>query len=234
MLLALLLVAAPPSIAVLDVRTGPGVDPALGPFLAQVLASEVQARTGAAPLVSADITAMLGFERNKRMLGCSDDESSECVAEIAGALGVAEVLASSVALASGRYLVSASLLDSRHARPLKRATESAAVDPDALAQAMRRAAWQIFGGPEPVAPQLQGPSRRTWAMAAGGAALVLAGAGAVVGANALSQAQAGSGTARPRAHLADILFGAALLTAGAGAYLWFGASPSGAAVGGRW
>ncbi|MCA1826926.1 MAG: hypothetical protein ABR567_15605 [Myxococcales bacterium] len=224
MLLALVL-AATPKIAVLDARTGPGVDPALGPYLAQVLAKEVESRTGAAPLLSADVTAMLGFERNKRMLGCSE-EDSECLAEITGALGVAQVLASSVAISSGRYLVSISLLDSRHARPLKRTAESAPVDHDALVLVVRRSAWQIFGGPEPAAiapaePRSSGPSRRTLALVAGGGALLLAGTGAIVGANALSQARDNSPTALSRAHLADALFGTALVLAGTGAYLWF-------------
>lgn len=224
----LLLVAAGPSIAVLDARTGPGVDPGLGPYLAQVAAKEVQARTGAAPLVSADVTAMLGFERNKRMLGCSDEDSA-CVAEIAGALGVAQVLATSVALSGGRYLVSMSLLDSRHARPLKRTALSAPMDPEALVETVRRSAWEIFGGPEPAPPV---SARKTWALVAGGGALVLAGAGAIVGANALSDARANSPVAKPRAHLADILFACALLAGGTGAYLWF--SDHGAGVGGRW
>ena len=225
LLVALVLLAAPPKIAVLDARTGPGVDPAMGPYLAQILAKEVQSRTGAAPLLSADVTAMLGFERNKRMLGCSE-EDSQCLAEITGALGVQEVLASSVAMAGGRYLVSMSLLDPRHARPLKRTAESAPVDHEALLQVVRRSAWEIFGGPEPVsiaaaapAPSWR-PTRRTWAAVAGG--------GALAGANALSQAQAGSPTARPRAHLADALFAAALLAAGAGAYLWFAGGPQAA------
>ena len=81
--------------------------PALGPYLAQILAKEVADRTGAAPLVSADVTAMLGFERNKRMLGCSE-EDSQCLAEITGALGVDQVLASSLALSGGRYLLTGS------------------------------------------------------------------------------------------------------------------------------
>jgi hypothetical protein len=38
-----LLVAVSPSIAVLDVRTGVGVDPSLGPYLAQVLAQSLSA-----------------------------------------------------------------------------------------------------------------------------------------------------------------------------------------------
>jgi hypothetical protein len=229
MLLALLLLAAPLKIAVLDARTGPGVDPALGPYLAQILAQEVQSRTGAAPLLSADVTAMLGFERNKRMLGCTEEDSA-CLAEITGALGVQEVLASSVAIAGGRYLVSMSLLDPRHARPLKRTAESAPIDHDALLLVVRRSAWEIFGGPEPVivAPAQTTawrPTRRTWALVAGGGALALGGAGAIVGANALSQAHAGSPTALSRAHLADALFGVAVLAAGAGAYLWFTGSP---------
>jgi len=233
MLLALLLAAAP-KIAVLDARTGPGVDPALGPYLAQVLAKEVESRTGASPLLSADVTAMLGFERNKRMLGCSE-EDSECLAEITGALGVAEVLASSVAIAGGRYLVSMSLLDPRRARPLKRTAESAPLDQDALVDVVRRSAWQMFGGPEPAvaapAPAASWrPARRTWALAAGGGAIALAGIGAIVGANALSQAHDGSPTALPRAHVADALFAAAVVAAGAGAYLWFSSPAATVAV----
>ena len=236
MLLALLFAAGTPAIAVLDARAGPGVDPSLGPYLAQVLASEVQSRTGVAPLSSADITAMLGFERNKKLLGCDDEESSECIAEITGALGVAQVLASSVAIANGRYLVSVSLLDSRHARPLKRAAESSALDQDALVHAVKRAAWEIFGGAEPpaVAAPAQatstGPSRRTWAMVAGGGAVLLAGAGIVVGASALSQAKEASPDALSRAHVADALYATAIAAAGLGAYLWFTAPGATVAV----
>jgi hypothetical protein len=252
LLCTLLAAAAPPKIAVLDVRTGPGVDPSLGPYLAQVLAQEVADRTGTAPLVSADVTAMLGFERNKRMLGCSE-EDSQCLAEITGALGVQEVLATSVALSGGKYLVALSLLDARRARPLKRTAQSVPVDHEALVLLVRRSAWEIFGGapPQGLAPAApaavtaagpaswSGPSRRTWALIAEGGAVALAGAGAIVGARALSAARDGnSGTARPRAHLADILFGSAALAAGAGAYLWFSAAPApgGAAVtaGGAW
>ena len=239
MFLLALLLAAPTSIAVLDVRIGAGVDPGLGPYLAQVLAQEVEARTHAAPLVSADVTAMLGFERNKRMLGCGD-EDMQCLAEITGALGVQQVLASSLAIAGGRYLVSLSLLDARRARPIKRTAETAPLDNDALVRVVRRSAWQVFGGVEPAAEIAApapaatgaGPSRRTWALVAGGSAVVLLGTGAVVGATALSAARSGnSATARPRAHLADILFGAALIAGGAGAYLWFFGHPAAAVAG---
>ncbi len=62
--------------------------------------------------------------------------------------------------------------------------------------------------------------------------MALAATGAIVGANALSAAHAGnSAAAKPRAHIADILFGVALVAAGAGTYLWFSAAPAQPAVG---
>ncbi len=238
MLLALL-IAAGPSIAVLDVRTGAGVDPSLAPYLTQVLAQEVEARTHNAPLVSADVTAMLGFERNKRMLGCSE-EDSQCLAEITGALGVQNVLATSLAVAGGKYLLSLSLLDARRARPLKRSAQAVAFDNDALVAAVRHGAWEIFGGKEPVptalvAPAPAGPtlpSRRTVAWITGGTAIALAGVGTWAGITALSAANDGnSATARPRSHLADIMFGTALLAGGAATWLWFTSRPAAVAAG---
>lgn len=228
-----LLLAAAARIAVLDVRVGAGVDPSLSPWLAQVLARETADRGGAQPLVSSDIAAMLGFERNKQMLGCNEDDSS-CLAEITGALGVDQVLSSSVSIANGRYLVALSLLDSRRARPLKRSAQSAPRDDEQLLYAVRRAAWEIFGGAEPPAPAPPPmPARRKWALVAASGAAVLAAGGAVAGANALSAAREGnSAVARPRAHLADILFVCALGAAAGGAFLWFGGS--GAGVGGAW
>src|SRR5258706_7240718 len=183
MLLALL-IAAGPSIAVLDVRTGAGVDPSLAPYLTQVLAQEVEARTHNAPLVSADVTAMLGFERNKRMLGCSE-EDSQCLAEITGALGVQNVLATSLAVAGGKYLLSLSLLDARRARPLKRSAQAVAFDNHALVAAVRHGAWEIFCGEEPgptpvVAPAAAGPPpppRRPRALVTGSTAIPLPGGG---------------------------------------------------------
>jgi hypothetical protein len=233
LLLIGLLLSAAPKIAVLDVRTGAGVDPALGPYLAQVLAKEVADRTGASPLVSADVTAMLGFERNKRMLGCSE-EDSQCLAEITGALGVEQVLASSVSVSSGRYLLAMSLLDSRKARPIKRAAQSAPQEEEELVRAVRRSAWEIFGGAEPVPPKPERKplGRRGWAVISGAGGLAFAIAGGVLGATALSAAKSGdAGTARPRAHIADAFFGAAAICAGVGVYLWFSDKPALASAG---
>ena len=169
LLLALLLAAgpsgtaapapAPPSkavakVAVLDVRAGPKVDAALSPYLTQVLASEVAARTGTAPLVSADIRALLGFEKARRSLGC-DDDGSACIAEIGGALGVDEVVHTSLLLSESagqesRYLLTSTRLDAHKARPLARDAQSIpSGDGAALELAVRRAAFRMFGGNDP-------------------------------------------------------------------------------------
>ena len=219
--MALVLLAAVPKIAVLDVRTGPGVDAALAPYLTQIIAKEVADRTGAAPLVSADIAAMLGFEKKKQMLGCSEEDSS-CLAEITGALGVQRVVATSVSTSGGRYLVTMSLIDSQKARPLARDAESSPLDDDDLVKALRWSAYRVFGGAPPTAPLSPPPppwTRRSWSWVAAGGALALAAGGAILGATALSAAKSGDTGARPRAHVADALVAGAAVCTGAAIYL---------------
>ena len=169
LVLALLLVAAPapaPKVAVLDVRSGPKVDAALSPYLTQVLAAEVASRTGSTPLVRADIQALLGFEKTRRSMGC-DDEGGSCIAEVAGALGVDEVvhatlLVSETAGTPDRYLFTATRLDAHKARPIARDAQSVPFgDSAALEHAVRRAAFRLFGGRdpgEPPAPKTPAPA----------------------------------------------------------------------------
>ena len=220
--------AAAARLAVLDVHTGAGVDPALGAYLTQVVASEVAARTGSAPLVSADVTAMLGFEKKKQMLGCSEEDSG-CLAEITSALGVTRVVVTSVAASGGRYLVAMSLLDSQHAKPLARAAESSPRDDDELVKALRFSAWRLFGGALPAEPSRPWTRRNSAVVLSAGALALLAG-GLLAGGTALSAARRGdAGTARPRAHIADALFVGAGLCAGASVYLWTSGRPAVAA-----
>ena len=247
-LLALLLAAgpaaAPKKIAVLDVRAGPKVDPSLGPYLTQVMAAEVAARTGTSPLVSADIKALLGFEKTRRSLGC-DDEGGACIAELAGALGVDEVVNVQLLTSDGpdgkpdRYLLTTTRLDAHKAVPVARDAQSIPFgDNAALEAAVRRAAVHLYGGPAAAQPKDAGATRPpapaeatsasappahrtvTWVAAAGTAALV-AGAG-VTGAAALSSANAGNASARTTAHAADGLWAAAALCAGLTVWLWLG------------
>lgn len=244
-------------LAVMDVRLSAEVESAYGPFLTQVLAGEVADRRGLAPLVSADIRALLGFEKTRQNLGC-DENSESCMAELAGALGVDEVVHASVAVAGTQYLITVTRLDAHKALPLGRFAASTPREQAALVHAMRVAAWKLFGGAEPaipaapapvtaapatpVAPTETAPSaateapretsnvRRTWAIVATAGAAGLAATGAGFGLVALHAANENdSATARPRAHAADIFFASAVLTSAAAVWLWLGVSDTSAA-----
>jgi hypothetical protein len=240
---------APVRVVVLDVKVGPDVPAALGPYLTQVLAGRVAERSGVKPLVSEDVRALLGFEQTRIKLGCDSDQ---CLAEIAGALGAGLVVNTNVAATGSRYLVTASLLDTRKAEPVARAAEMAEQNDGALVKAVEAAADHLFAAldllaqpskagqqqarqerrlpapPEAVAAPRASSSRRTWAWVSGGGAVALAAGGVVLGASALSKAHDGDTSARSQAHLADALYlGSAALT-GLTLWLWLGGDDSSA------
>lgn len=212
--------AAGPRTAVMDVHLGAGVEGSLGAYLTQVLASEVAERSGAQPVVSADLTAMLGLEKQRELLGC--EGSDACAAEIAGALGADRIVSASVAAAGANYLVTASLLDGAHARPIARATRMCAKDNAAVEVALRAVAAQLYAAPPAPEAKSAPLARGTWAALAGGVAAALVGGGAWAGTTAMSEAQANDADAALlRAHLADGLYAGALVALGAAGFLWF-------------
>lgn len=119
--------AAPPArkkakarIAVLDVRTG-ALDPKTFEGLSGLIASELAARAPAVQVIgSGDIRAMVGFEREKQLMGCSE---SSCLAEIGGALGVEYMLTTDCGKTGGTWLINMVLIDVGRARPLKRLSQ---------------------------------------------------------------------------------------------------------------
>ena len=238
----------------MDVHLDAQIDAALGPYLTQLLASEVGELRGVPPLVSTDIRALLGFQETKRKMGC-DEESERCIAELAGAMGVDEVVQASVSVAGNQYLVSAVRIDAHHAQPLARYADSVAKAQALLVRSMRAAAAKLFADASSVAiangssrsatsgnsatsaapvqgapivatdARSSGISRRQWALITGSTGVILAGIGAGFGIAALNAVNASphSDSALARAHTADILYGAAALSAGAALWLWLGA-----------
>lgn len=63
-------------------------------------------------LGQSDITVMLGLERQRQLLGCSDDASS-CMAEIGGALNATWILTGALGRVGKRYRIDLKLIDSR-------------------------------------------------------------------------------------------------------------------------
>ena len=92
---ALLLCAAPVKVAVPGF-TVVGMNVALADAWGDRFVTLLGRDGGLKVISSKDIAQVLGFERQKQLLGCSDDQSS-CLAELAGALGVDAILSGTFA-----------------------------------------------------------------------------------------------------------------------------------------
>ena len=102
-LVPILLMAAPLNVASTDWAFS-GIDKTLasaleGRFLKLLNDRKIQV------VSSKDVAATLGLERQRQLVGCSA-ESSSCLAELAGALGVSALLSATVARAGSNFVVS--------------------------------------------------------------------------------------------------------------------------------
>lgn len=134
-----------------------------------------------------EIQAVLGIERQRQLLGCSDEAA--CVTDIASALGVDGVLTGAVAKVGSAYQLNVKVIDSKNGAGLSVASVSAANDTellDEMGRAARAMAKELFGklDREPVGGTAQKDAsagwvrRRAWIPAVAG--VVLAGGGAVL------------------------------------------------------
>ncbi len=178
-LLALLL-AAQPSVAVQDLVHPEGAS-GEGALLTGVFASNLRSRS-LRVLASEEIASVLGFERQRQLLGCSD---VNCTVELAGALGVDAITITRLGRVGSQQLIISKVISSKSGEVLAEATESV-TRPEQLSGALAHLAWQlavalrsrwpeVTPGPE---PSLDGGRRLNLAGA------VIAGAGvaaAVVG-----------------------------------------------------
>ncbi len=189
----------------------------------------------------AQIGAILGLERQKQLLGCSD--STSCVLELTNALGADALVVGSVGLVGESFQVDVKITSSRDGSTL--ASSSGRVQgEEALLDELGRAADAI-ALKLTVAPKAEGGGGgKTGAIVAGVAALLFAGGGAFLGLQAQNNAtivrqEAPGGdrgaftTAQTalkwQAPAADGLFGASVIAAGAAIVLAVTSSSSSAA-----
>jgi TolB-like protein len=143
-------------IAVMDVRNVQGVAEGTSTILSDIIVSEV-AKARFEVISKSDIAAMVGFEKEKQMLGCSDD--SKCLAEIGGALGVDYMLTGQVGQIGTRYRISLLLVDSKKAKVAARSAQFCDRNEDALAAAAQATVTEILAAvPRPEAPAPQAPA----------------------------------------------------------------------------
>jgi TolB-like protein len=89
-----------------------------------------------------DIASMIGFEQQKKVLGCVEDSS--CLAEIGGALGVDYVLIGSLGRLGTLYRVDLKVVDTKKARVLGRFGESVTNEEEKLVAAVQKGVRQLL------------------------------------------------------------------------------------------
>jgi TolB-like protein len=185
-------------IAVMEIRAL-GADTHMTDLLSEVALTEVGAMDRVEVIGRSDIDSMLGFEKQKQMLGCSEEAS--CVAEIGGALGVEYVIVGSLGRIGALYRLDMKLVETSRGRVRARTGESVDGREEKLVASVQRAVHRLVDPivmtgpagqpppptlaaptpapvPEPVsepAPK-KGSSRKTWGWTVGGV-----GAAALVG-----------------------------------------------------
>ncbi len=103
----------PTKVVVLPLAPLGGVAADTAQLLGDALAGELRKRHGVSVLTQSDVSALLGVERTRQMLGCSE---SGCMAEIGGALGADRVVHGSLGRVGTSLVVNLSALDPKRAR----------------------------------------------------------------------------------------------------------------------
>jgi hypothetical protein len=110
----------PVRIALLPLAPLGGVARETAQLLGDALAGELRRRPGVSVLTQSDVSALLGVEKTRQMLGCTD---SGCMAEIGGALGADRVVHGSVGRIGESLVVNLSALDPKRAAAAAALTE---------------------------------------------------------------------------------------------------------------
>ncbi|MFO0727600.1 MAG: hypothetical protein U1E65_27730 [Myxococcota bacterium] len=132
----------PISIAVFDLIAS-GVPEETATNLTQLLSAEVKQIPSTKVIARDDIRAVLNLEAQKQLLGCAD--STSCLGEIGGALGVDLLLSGHVGRIAETHLVSLRLIDPSTLEVKSRVTESFVGPEDQLVGALRFAVKKLFG-----------------------------------------------------------------------------------------
>ncbi|MCU0697153.1 MAG: hypothetical protein MUC96_11530 [Myxococcaceae bacterium] len=166
---------APTTVAVLPLTTG---DTALAEgarSLSDQLAAELGRDSRLKVITSADVATLLGLERQKQLLGCSEES---CVAELTGALGAAYVVSGALARVDDVVRLDLQVLSTAKGAAVVRESRGAA--------RISSLYPEVPGLAEAMATAMVGerPGRRgvAWALLIGGSAFMATGAGITVGA----------------------------------------------------
>lgn len=97
-----------PRLAVMSLQVEEGVSASVARLLNELILSEIGKRGVFDVVGEADIKAMIGFEEQRQLAGCSNED---CLAEIGGALGVERVVFGNIGRVGEHHLINLKLVN---------------------------------------------------------------------------------------------------------------------------
>ncbi|MFL5320873.1 MAG: hypothetical protein ACJ790_14520 [Myxococcaceae bacterium] len=128
--LAVLLAASNAKVAAVGFQAV-DVDEKKATFFSDYFAEQLGAAGGFAVSTSSEISAVIGLERQKQLMGCSDATGS-CMAELAGALGADAVISGSIAKLGGAYALTIRVTKTSDGKPIASASGNVDKESDVL------------------------------------------------------------------------------------------------------
>lgn len=117
--------AEKPQLLFVGVRAGLGVTADEAAAVSSFVQSQLDDVGRYKIISSADLATLLGIERQRQLLGCSD-ESSNCMTELAGALNADRLVTGDYSKVEGTFVLNLSMLDPRKASAIARVSRSEA------------------------------------------------------------------------------------------------------------
>lgn len=161
------------SMVVLDFAAQSPADAASAQSVTALVTARLQQHPGARLVTSSDVRSVLGVEKQKQLLGCTDES---CIAELGGALGARYIVSGQLDRLGQKFLLGASLVDARTARSLAKVARPVD-DADGLAPAASALADQLAdaAGLEPLEQPLDADRGFTLGLKLGNTVPILTG-----------------------------------------------------------
>jgi hypothetical protein len=129
-------------IAVLEIRAL-GTEAAKAELLSEVALTEAAGMGGFDVVGKSDIASVMGFEKQKQVMGCAEDSS--CLAEIGGALGVDLILVGSLGTLGDLFRLDLKLVDTKKAKVRARVGVTVEGKEGQLVAAVQKAIRDLLG-----------------------------------------------------------------------------------------
>jgi len=124
-----------PTLIVFDIINERGVDKSMANLITELILDQVSRYGKYTVIGQKDLDKMLSWEQSKQLRGCND---TQCLVQIAGALGAEYYIEGSIGVMGDLYLVSLKYIDAINVKVLERSTEKVKKDENVVMSTVER------------------------------------------------------------------------------------------------